>query len=266
MSLILPLFLVSASATRASSAQLHQLIVTFEPLLSAEPNAVHPRLQPVLRAHAVTRNADGSPRLGHAGSHALTEVVKELVPVRERHRFGTLIDGFAAEASEHQIDALRRLGLGVTQDLALKRPPVESLDKAPSAPQLEKARSSGTPWQLDRLDQPSLPLNGISNWAAKGKGVHVYIVDTGINAAHSEFAGRVSDGYDFVDDDDEPDDCDGHGTHCAGSCCGATHGVASEATRCACSTARGQGTARTRSRLSNGSRATTRAARQRSSR
>jgi subtilisin family serine protease len=47
--------------------------------------------------------------------------------------------------------------------------------------------------------------------------VHVYIIDTGVNPTHDEFEGRLGSGFDFVDDDADPSDCNGHGTHCAGT-------------------------------------------------
>ncbi|MFN0152465.1 MAG: S8 family serine peptidase [bacterium] len=42
------------------------------------------------------------------------------------------------------------------------------------------------------------------------------ILDTGIDAGHPEFAGRVLPGYDFVNNDANPNDDHGHGTACAG--------------------------------------------------
>ena len=50
-----------------------------------------------------------------------------------------------------------------------------------------------------------------------GEGAVIAIVDTGIDLDHPEFAGRLVPGYDFVDDDDRPDDLNGHGTHVAGT-------------------------------------------------
>jgi len=92
------------------------------------------------------------------------------------------------------------------------------------------ALGSTSSWALDRLDQADLPLDGMFNPASDGAGVHVYIVDTGIDSDHPEFTGRVGAGYDFVNDDTNPEDCEGHGTHCAGLALGTTWGVAKGAT------------------------------------
>ena len=81
------------------------------------------------------------------------------------------------------------------------------------------------PWNLDRIDQRVRPLDGLYHYAATGAGVHAYIIDTGIYSAHKEFIGRIGDGYDAVDGG-SPDDCDGHGTHVAGTLGGTTTGVA----------------------------------------
>ncbi len=89
---------------------------------------------------------------------------------------------------------------------------------------------TGATWGLDRIDQPQLPLDGSYTYEADGSGVHVYVIDTGVYAAHQEFAGRIAPGTDFVDNDTDPADCNGHGTHVAGTILGATYGVAKNAT------------------------------------
>mmetsp|Transcript_28709 Transcript_28709/g.48203 ORF Transcript_28709/g.48203 Transcript_28709/m.48203 type:complete len:1510 (+) Transcript_28709:133-4662(+) len=85
-------------------------------------------------------------------------------------------------------------------------------------------------WGLDRIDSLEDTDNGDYTAPGDGTGAHVYIIDTGINSGHVEFAGRIGNGFDFVDNDPDPEDCNGHGTHCAGTALGTTYGVAPGAT------------------------------------
>lgn len=55
-----------------------------------------------------------------------------------------------------------------------------------------------------------------------------YVIDTGIDAGHSEFAGRARPGFDAITAGGTADDCNGHGTHVAGTVGGATYGVAKQ--------------------------------------
>jgi subtilisin family serine protease len=81
-------------------------------------------------------------------------------------------------------------------------------------------------WGLDRVDQASLPLSTTYTYPTTASGVHAYIIDTGILTTHAQFGGRATSGYDFVDGDSNATDCNGHGTHVAGTVGGSTYGVA----------------------------------------
>jgi subtilisin family serine protease len=126
------------------------------------------------------------------------------------------IDAFLMEASETEAKELAAVdGVAFVEQNA-----VVSID----------ATQTNATWGLDRIDQRNRPLSGTYTYNYTGLGVHAYIVDTGINASHSQFSGRIGNGYDFIQNDATPQDGNGHGTHVAGTVGGTVHGVAKQVT------------------------------------
>ncbi|MEN9561872.1 MAG: hypothetical protein RIR73_116 [Chloroflexota bacterium] len=81
-------------------------------------------------------------------------------------------------------------------------------------------------WGLDRIDQRNLPTTNSYAYTERGVDVHVYIIDTGIRTTHNEFGGRAVKNFDSIGDGQAGNDCNGHGTHVAGTVGGTTYGVA----------------------------------------
>ena len=78
---------------------------------------------------------------------------------------------------------------------------------------------------LDRIDQRYLPFDALYAYQNDGEGVNAYVIDTGILTTHWEFQGRASAIYDVFEGGDGID-CNGHGSHVAGTIGGQTFGVA----------------------------------------
>src|SRR5688500_20003797 len=82
-------------------------------------------------------------------------------------------------------------------------------------------------WGLDRIDQAALPLSKTYTYRSAAN-VTAYVLDSGLRTSHSDFGGRASNGWDFIDKDATAQDCHGHGTHVAGTVGGKAYGVAKD--------------------------------------
>ncbi len=127
-------------------------------------------------------------------------------------RYSSALRGFSARMTKFQA---RRLAAD---------PSVEFVEQDRTV----KISATQTPtpsWGLDRIDQRNLPLNSSYSYPQTGSGVTAYIIDTGIRTTHREFAGRAVWGVNTAADGNNTD-CNGHGSHVAGTVGGSSFGVA----------------------------------------
>jgi subtilisin family serine protease len=91
------------------------------------------------------------------------------------------------------------------------------------------ATQTNPPWGLDRIDERDLPRSGTYTYVTTGSNVNVYVIDTGIRRTHTQFGGRAFHAFTSINDGGGSNDCNGHGTHVAGTIGGSTYGVAKSA-------------------------------------
>jgi subtilisin family serine protease len=142
--------------------------------------------------------------------------------IKPKYVYEQLINGFAAAFPSTVAEALAA------------DPRVLKITVQRQFSKLETVSQTHATWGIDRIDQRALPLDSTYTYAFTGAGVTAYIIDTGIRYSHREFEGRAVRGWDaYAADPTDPllgydgsGDCDGHGTHVAGTVGGKTFGVA----------------------------------------
>jgi subtilisin family serine protease len=150
------------------------------------------------------------------GDHlALIQQLAATHGVSVEFRFSRAIKGFSGRMSDAAAQALAR-----NPNVELVEP-----DRIVTAIATETMDPNGDPWGLDRIDARS-GLDGSYTYGNTGSGVTAYIIDTGILTSHAEFGGRASGGFTAISDGNGTTDCNGHGTHVAGTVGGAVYGVA----------------------------------------
>ena len=147
---------------------------------------------------------------------------------RVAFEYTSTLDGITAEISPEVLRLLRQDGRieFIEQD---QKVTVRDEETPFSAQTMVDATSI---WGLDRIDQTSLLLDHKYYYpSSAGQGVNIYIIDSGIRSSHENFVGRITLDFDAIGGSVYPPafDCDGHGTHVAGTAAGTYTGVARKA-------------------------------------
>ena len=132
------------------------------------------------------------------------------------YTYSHVLRGFVAKGGEKSIVNL------------LKDPRVAYVEENGIVTTFQTTQNNAT-WGLDRVDQRDRPLNGTYVFDTTASNVYTYVIDTGVRPTHNDFGGRVISGYTAINDGRGSNDCNGHGTHVAGTVAGATWGVAKSA-------------------------------------
>ncbi|MGW0534916.1 S8 family serine peptidase [Streptomyces sp. NPDC003032] len=135
-----------------------------------------------------------------------------------RRNYSSAINGFSAK------------GLSETEAKRLAADPAVGKVVQSKRFTIDATQDSPPSWGLDRIDQADAAGDSKYTYPdAAGEGATAYVIDTGVRVSHKDFGGRATSGFDAIDNDDNADDGNGHGTHVAGTIAGEAHGVAKKA-------------------------------------
>ena len=130
------------------------------------------------------------------------------------YTYSAAVKGFAASLPDAALPGVRN------------NPNVLSVEQDQTVGLQQTSPQNQVTWGLDRIDQADRPLDTQYYFNNSGAGVNAFIIDTGIRPDHVEFSGRLKPGFNAIADANGTNDCNGHGTHVAGTVGGTTWGVA----------------------------------------
>jgi subtilisin family serine protease len=190
----LPAAALLALAACAEQAPLAAPAAGAAPLLAAQAGGIDGQYIVVLKPGAEPRS------------------VAAIAGVSPRYVYTAALNGFSAALNAGQLNALRH------------NPNIDYVEQDGRAEVW--ATQSPVTWGLDRIDQRNLPLSNSYTYTSTGSTVYAYIIDTGIQANHPQFGTRAASAYDYAGGSGA--DCNGHGTHVAGTIGSTTYGVAKQ--------------------------------------
>ena len=205
--LLLPASFITASPARAQASN--------EPHRSSAPDGVIIQVAPGASVADVVSDAATEPR-------------PTVEPIS-----GPAFEGAVVASDEIDAESLaddpRVLAVEPDQILSLHATPAAGVTPRRSTTMAAGTGGQARSWGLDRVDQRQLPLDGKFTPLTGSAAVHIYILDSGVDMDHPAFAGRVGRSTVVPAAGATPNDCDGHGTHVAGTAASTSHGIAPNA-------------------------------------
>lgn len=183
-----------AKKAEASSEKNSKVIVRLksDPLLKSSRSSRSARIQNLESEHTQFKSV-----IGEYGKRSSNGRLSATAMIRFEYR--EVFNGFAIEAPKELVEQIKTLSYvsAVLEDKTVKAYDIISSEII-NAPEV---------W---------------SDYGMTGKGIRIGIIDTGVDYNHPDLGGgfgsgfKVKGGYDFVNNDGDPMDDNGHGTHVAG--------------------------------------------------